>query len=96
MIAARGLGDMFFYTGDVPRDLQTILGIRDGILGRHDVWLTELTNCIREETAHRRAEVPFAKFATPDGKQTSDQCCDRSRKTRQAPHTGWKSHSAST
>jgi hypothetical protein len=70
VIAARGLGDMFFYTGDVPRDLQTILGIRDGILGRHDVWLTELTNCIREETAHRRAEMPFAKFSTPDGKQT--------------------------
>ena len=70
VIAARGLDDMFFYTGDLPRDLRTILGVRGGDLGRHDVWLTELTNSIREETAHRRAEVPFAKFSTPDGKQT--------------------------
>ena len=62
VIAARGLDDMFFYTGDVPCELHRVLGIRDGIAGRHDVWLAELTDCIREESAHRRAEVPFAKF----------------------------------
>ena len=67
VIAARGLSDMFFYTGEVPCELQKVLAVQDG---RHDVWLGELTDCIREETAHRRAEVPFAKFSTPDGKQT--------------------------
>jgi hypothetical protein len=70
VIAARGLGDMFFYTGDLPCELHRVLDIRDGSPGRHDVWLGELTECIRDATAHRRAEVPFAKFSTPDGRQT--------------------------
>ena len=69
VVDARGLGEMFFYTGDLPCELRKVLGIRDGDTGRHDVWLAELTECIREATAHRRAEVPFAKFSTPDGKQ---------------------------
>ena len=70
IIDARGLSDMFFYTGDCPCELQKALGIQgDGNLGRHDVWLTELTECIREEIAKRRGEPPFAKFSTPDGKQ---------------------------
>jgi TIR domain len=73
VVDARGLSDMFFYTGPVPCELQKVLNLRDGTPGqneRHDVWLAELTDCIREETAHRRAEVPFAKFSTPDGRQT--------------------------
>jgi hypothetical protein len=70
VIAARGLGDMFFYTGDLPCELHKVLDVRNESAGRHDVWLAELTECIREATAHRRAEVPFAKFSTPDGRQT--------------------------
>jgi hypothetical protein len=73
VIDARGLSDMFFYTGDVPCELQTVLNVKErgpGHNERHAVWLAELTDCIREETAHRRAEVPFAKFSAPDGKQT--------------------------
>jgi len=69
VVDARGLSEMFFYTGECPCELQKVLGIRDGDTGRHDVWLTELTECIREEIAHRRGETPFAKFSTPDGKQ---------------------------
>jgi hypothetical protein len=69
VVDARGLGEMFFYTGDLPCELRKVLGIRDGDTGRHDVWLAELTECIREATAHRRAEVPFARFSTPDGRQ---------------------------
>ncbi len=69
VVAARGLSEMFFYTGECPCELRKVLGIDDGSLGRHDVWLTELTECVREEVAHRRAEVPFAKFSTPDGRQ---------------------------
>src|SRR5512132_3182808 len=30
---------------------------------------TELTECIREEIAKRRGELPFAKFSTPDARQ---------------------------
>jgi TIR domain len=69
IIAAQGLDDMFFYAGNIPCELQTVLDARNGIAQRHDVWLAELTDCIREIIAHRRAEVPFAKFSTPDGKQ---------------------------
>jgi hypothetical protein len=69
VIGARGLSEMFFYSGDLPCELQKVLHIKNGETGRHDVWLAELTDCIREATAHRRAEVPFAKFSTPDGRQ---------------------------
>lgn len=69
VIAARGLSDMFFYTGECPCQLQQVLGVQDGNFGRHDAWLTELTECIREEIAKRRGEVPFAKFSTPDARQ---------------------------
>jgi hypothetical protein len=69
IVDARGLSEMFFYTGECPCELQRALGVRDGDAGRHDVWLTELAECIREEIAHRRGETPFAKFSTPDSKQ---------------------------
>ncbi|MGH6884543.1 MAG: toll/interleukin-1 receptor domain-containing protein [Geminicoccales bacterium] len=70
VIDAQGLEDMFFYTGGVGSELRRVLDVRDDTGGRHDVWLAELTDCIRAQTTHRRAEVPFAKFSTPDGKQT--------------------------
>lgn len=69
VVAARGLGGMFFYTGELPCPLRKVLDVEDDAASRHDVWLAELAESIREEAAHRRGDVPFAKFATPDSKQ---------------------------
>ena len=79
---------MFFYTGDLPRDLHPASTFETESLGRHDVWLTELANSIREATAHRRAEVPFAKFSTRRPGTTSAHTTANSRKTQMAPHIG--------
>ena len=69
VVTARGLSEMFAFTGKLPCELRAVLGVGGENLGRHDVWLAELTDCIREEIAHRRGETPFAKFSTPDARE---------------------------
>ena len=64
-IIEASIDQMFFYTGPLPCELRTVLGIRDGDTGRHDVWLVELTDCIREATAHRRAGSTVCQILHP-------------------------------
>ena len=69
VVDSRGLSEMFFFTGDTPCNLGRVLHVTNQDRGRHDSWLSELAECIREEIAQRRGEVPFAKFATPDNRR---------------------------
>jgi hypothetical protein len=69
VIDSRGLSEMFFYTGRLPAPLAKVLDVTANDMRGHDVWLTELTDSIRDEIDHRRGEVPFARFSTPDRKQ---------------------------
>ena len=65
--AARGLVEMFGYTGGPGCELRDVLSTGEGSLERHRLWLREIAEVINCEVRQTRAPVPFAKFANPDG-----------------------------
>jgi hypothetical protein len=68
VLAARGLAEMFGYTGGPGCQLREVLSAaRGGDLEQHQPWLKEIAEVGNHEVRRSRAPVPFAKFATPDG-----------------------------
>ena len=62
---------MFGYNGEIGCELSRLIDVSGGV-ARHDLWLNELTEVIQKEMQYRAAEVPFAKFATPDRTEIQD------------------------
>ena len=65
VIKAAGLQQMFGYNREIGCELSKLIDVSGGV-ARHNSWLNELTEVIQKEMQYRAAEVPFAKFATPD------------------------------